>query len=347
MKNDPEINQRWQFLLKASNEFALFWYEKGHLPEDEFVCELQELSGLSILKQAEKKYSNSYNSQGDIICTPFVADIKNTTNKTFCEKKRALQIEEANRILAEQAGNGPLNTIMRALQVVCGDTPIFVHTSPRKSQHVMFHRFCSMVFCIVITIMSRQNPLAFGDWKLNKNKVNALDFKPVGLAQELARKSVVPPDGQQFKLIDAITNGCRGVCDYAESNGLIMNVLMKLIAEFIDNEHRCSIKSNITDISLSHSRENPLISNITPIDNNGIGTITKGRISRDLSEHALRGLYGAIETMLENNGSANIPSMESNSSMMNYMLLSSNGHTGRLMFRASATNLVFHKGLAA
>ena len=347
MLKNTEITRRWQFMQNASVELALFWYEVRHLPEDEFVSALKQLSGLSVTKKPNKKYSNSYNRKGDIVCTPFVADIKNITdNKFCCKNQKRSQLKEANQILTEQAGTGPLDTIMRAVQIVCGEDPIYVYTSSRKSQHVMFHRFCTMLFCMAITIMSRQNPLAFGGWKIDG--IDALDYRPIELAQSLARKTIAPPKNEQrSQLLSAINRGCRGICEYAEANDLIMNVLMKLIAEIINDKHRCSIKSNITDITLGKSNTSPVISNITPINQNGIGTMNKRRISKDLHTSVLRGLYGSIETMITNNGSANIPSMESNSSMMNYMLLSSDKRTNRLMLRTSATNLIFHKGFAA
>ncbi|MGH1431417.1 MAG: hypothetical protein ACRBB4_09890 [Neptuniibacter sp.] len=326
----------WRQMCDAAVELSHYWRELKDLPEERFVDELSNLSGLDLVAKDEKVSGTSFLLQGDVVLTPFTRDVHVGCTKQICNKADFTQLKESNSILTLYDDISPLHTLLRAVRQVCEGRTILLYRSVSKNNHCLWHRFVTMIFAIANTIINHFDKSLLGPWV--KNGVDVQAYKPTALAQENARLSIMPPVDKYHELTDILVSGCRGVCDYAEREQIILNVLMKCLTEFSTDRRKCTVKSNITDVSISQSSGLPLVKNVIPIDHNGVGVTTNGSINPQLPKAIEDALYGSIEEMLHN-GSANIPSMESNTSMTNIRLLSKNSFTGKLLLRTGVTKL--------
>ena len=318
----------------AVKELAQFWRDSSTLADETFVSQLEQRTGLSLIGLPEKRYGTIYTEQSGFILTPFVKDLHTTIDK-IVRKASLQQIHEAKARLFDDSLS-PLNKVLGTVSSLMPEHAIPLYGSQKKNNHVVFHHFSTLIFGLFHSVC--QYDLRKGKWDLPLPN----QLRQLSLSQNLARAAVCSlPKSDSNALYNILSRGCRQLYDYAEEKGIIVNTLMKYLARVFRDKNQCRIDCRIVDIQ-GDDYSGYAVNKVIPIDHNGMARSNQKHVITDqlVSDSIMKGLYGSL-VKLQEYGSANIPSMASNTCMTGYRLLAKNREKvgGKMLLRTGVTTL--------
>lgn len=330
-----------QLLAHSCAELSLFWQECSHLPSDQFFKALGSLLEAPLINRGKEEYGTSFSKKGGVILTPFTQNIYRGADCIVRNTHNEVLLESFNKMIVPPLfKKNPLNVLIDCVRLILIDNSfkIYLFENQRKSNHVMFHRFCTMLYTLAISIYGK-----FDSQSHNRNDMELAPYHAIDEGQNYARMCILASCDEIKNLSELMTKGCNDVKQFADESGIIMNVLMKKIFTHIKDSQICKVKTAIVEFAFSQDTNQ--IENIVemPISKNGIGLARNAKNAPHLNgKYEDSAHLNALKRTLNqlHHGSANVIH-GGNKKMMNLRLLVKDKRARKIFARTGVTELSF------